>query len=192
MKISNRWIVAGLVLLLVALGAIGFSQSSSWMETKIELIKPEDVPEDMFRPIADTLTAQLAPFEQQKIWQVPLSRVEEVVHNEERVKDARVMRSWPREIQIKVWPYQPIMLVLDEKGQVYPVTKDARLLNPMPVRETRSMPIARGTQFLLQRELRQSAAHLVDAFEKEENLNSQEISEITFNQKEGFRADNFH
>lgn len=188
MKISSKWLVVILILGLVALGSIGFSNSSSWMDTKIEMVKPDDVPNELYKPVFEALNPQLGKYEKEKIWKVSLQEVEELIRTESRVRDVRVMRLWPREIQIKVWPYQPVMVVLDDKGQVFPVTKDARLLAAIPTREVSAMPIVRGAQFLAQKELRQTAVNLVNAFEKEEELRDQEISEITFNPKEGFRV----
>ena len=187
MKISSKWPIALLALTLVVLATIGFSNTSSWMDTKITIVQPEEASADLFKPVADSLAPQLQKFENQKIWNISLPAIEAIVRQEARVKDARVMRILPREIQIKIWPHEPVMVVLDDKGMVHPVTKDARLLNPLPLREARSMPIVRGVQFLAQKELRQTAVNLVDKFEKEENLRDQEISEITFTQKEGFR-----
>lgn len=187
MKIYAKWIALALVFVLVVLGAIGFSNSSSWSDTKIDMVKPEDVPDDLYKPVVDTLTPQLAAFEKEKIWKVSLADIEATVRKELRVKDVRVMRSWPRDIQIKIWPHEPILVILDDKGMLHPVTKDARLLNPVRTRDATIMPIVRGAQFLAQKELRQTAIHLVETFENEENLSNQEISEITYTSKEGFR-----
>lgn len=188
MKISSKWLAAVLIFLLVVFAIIGFANSSSWVDSKIDIVKPEEVPEELFKPVSETLKSQIAKYENIKIWKVPLDELEEMIRKEDRVKDVRVMRSWPREIQVKVWPHQPIFVVIDNKGVAHPVTKDARVLNAIAIREVHSMPIVRGAQFLAQKELRQSAVKLVNAFEQAEALNNQEISEITHSQKDGFRV----
>lgn len=187
MKISSKWWTALLVVLLFVFAGIGFTSSSSWVDTKIDLLKPDEVPEELYKPVVESLKPRLEKYEKLKIWQLSLKELEEDLRQEDRVKDVRLMRSWPREIQVKVWPYQPIFVVLDGKGHAYPVTKDARVLNAIPLREVQSMPIVRGAQFLAQKELRQMAAKLVGSFEQTEDLNNREISEITQNQKDGFR-----
>jgi cell division septal protein FtsQ len=176
-----------LTLATLVTGMVMFLRSPMVKLQSVEiLLDPSSRESFLFEKIQSSLQASLAHYNGLPFWKVRLDDVMSDVKNDRRVRIARIQRDFPHHLRVIVVPHEPVMGLLDEKGRVLPVAKDATLLPALTMKDAPNFPLLRGKEFMTDEALRMKAIELLDSIPNEGRFQSGNISEILHSNKYGF------
>jgi cell division septal protein FtsQ len=187
-RLWGKVALAGFLVMGVTAGAYYFLTRSFFRIHEVSVSLDESAESSAIFPgIKESLDTRLRSFHGQYIWRVDLERILQAVESDLRVKDAKVTRLYPDQIQISVLPYTPVVNILDKnKSYLHPVARNGEVLPPVAVRDANDSPILRGGIFLAQKSLRSQALELLHSTPVTGALSQKTISEISFSKKYGF------
>jgi cell division septal protein FtsQ len=187
-KFVFRWPFISSIILL-ACGSAFLALNPQWIKVEaieLELVKSSDQ-DLLFQRIKTSLEPQFKSFEGRFFWQVPLSRLYDLVAKDKRVKRASIRREFPSRLRVEVEPRTPVLAYLARDGRVYPVATDATLLPALPFKDSSDLPLLRGEEFRDEQELRARAIELFEVVPDDGLISKAQVSEIGYSRKEGFK-----
>jgi len=142
------------------------------------------------KPYIDQLNEDFSTFKGQSLWRFSLGKIAQHLRQQVWVKDFRISRSWPSKLQIEIEPQVLTLLYVESaklaQGVVRPVTADGDLLSEIPTHQAPSLAMLKGEVFLKDTNKRKKAIELVKSLPAEGKISHKLISEIGYDQKEGY------
>lgn len=183
-----------LILLIVVPAAVG---STLWFLDRreffnldhidITLLKNNDQPRFM-RPIVADLDKQFEAFRGTSLWRIDLEKISHEVAALPWVAEMQIRRSWPDRLEVKLKPKEVKFLFVGKAGQLFPVLDDGTFLNPIAAESLPDVVLLRGNDFVENKELLNRALKTLAEIPAEGSFSRKTISEIRYDQKEGFWA----
>ena len=158
----------------------------------IEFVGSRDLPQVVGTPgAADELERRLQklvqPFVDKKVWEVNLNNLRASIIKDEWVKDVYISRMLPSRIKVLVEPQKPVLVLVSPKKEFLPISEDGSLMSALPAGRAPDVPILRGKQYLLNKEMRLSAVQFVSRLPQEGALKSSNVSEMAWVKDRGFQ-----
>lgn len=142
------------------------------------------------KPYLDKLNVELSAYKGQSLWRLSLSGVADKLKTKNWIKEFRISRSWPNGIEVEIEPKILSLLYVDQKrlaeGFVRPVTLDGTLLPEVDTTQAPSLAMLKGEVFVKDSAKRKMAIELLKSLPEEGKLSHKLISEIGFDNKEGY------
>lgn len=132
------------------------------------------------------LGAVTRKFEKKRIWEIDLGEVRTSIVRDEWVKDVLIWRSLPNEIKIRIRPKTPVVMLVSERGEFYPITEDGSLLSVVSIDRLPDVPVLRGAEFFEGQSERVRAVNFVMSLPDEGALNRRNISEVGWTKDAGY------
>lgn len=187
MRVYAKIFIVLMVVGVIALGVVHFFEEQFLRVQSIELnldkLSDEEV---IFSRVRTSLDEKLKKHMGQWIWRLSLSQVLDEALADQRIEAASVRRIFPNKIRMTVRPHSPVVLLLAESGEFFPVAMDASLLPATPTMEVPNVPVLRGVELLKNHKLRQQAIAMYLEVPNEGLFNKKNISEILYKDAEGF------
>lgn len=156
---------------------------------KIEIVvQDEKIHERFFHPRIENLKIILATYQNKSLWDLRLREVAKLVESQEWVESVNVVRLWPANLEVRVGKKKIEFLLSNKVGKLYPVTDQAELLGEVEVKHAPDVILLQGDAFKSSSELRRKALSLVKEIPNEGGFSKVNISEISYDKKEGFWA----
>ncbi len=184
-----RWTLV-ILFLVAGLGAFVIQRNPRWVKVENFVIElAEDSQEEvLFQRISTSLRAQLAAYQGEYFWDLPLKKLHELVSRDKRVKSVEIFREFPSQVRIKIEPHTPVLAYLARDGRIYPVATDGALLPAVAVADAPDLPVLRGDAFKDELGLRELAIELLSLVPTEGSFTKKDVSEIVYSPKEGFKV----
>lgn len=189
MRIGFRLVVGLTILLMLSAGLVIFISSPMFtiQSFEIELEKNAANPY-IFPKIRDALNVKIKNIKGQSIWAVDLDRLLAQVEGDQRIKEARVQRVLPNRILVQISPYTAVANVMGASSdRLHPVAPDGQLMPAVAALDAPDGPVMRGQEFIKEIDLRKGALALLKELPEEGTLSGNNISEIDYSRKSGFR-----
>ncbi len=154
--------------------------------TETELGPGETRDENITQELKKRIEAKVADFMQHKIWEIDLGHIRTLITGDEWIKNVKIVRAYPNEIQIKVTPKNAELLLLSSRGKLLPVTDDAAILSPLAPSLLPDVPILRGENFINNLSLRKRAVELITVLPEKGLLSRRNVAEISYNSESGY------
>jgi len=140
-----------------------------------------------FEKIRDSLNLRLKPIIGQYTWNIDIQDVLTKIEKDLRIKDAKVRRVLPDQIEVTVTPFTPIAnIVANRSDKAYPLARDGEVLPAIDIVDAPDSAILRGDIFLSDAALRKDAVALLSSLPEDGGVSGKHISEIQFDKKRGF------
>lgn len=178
----------GFALTLIMLWGVYWTLRGPWFvikEFEIEM-EPGGGQEVLFQRMRRDLQGRLKHWLGKKAWEISIEDLLASVKEDTRIQRASISRRFPNGISIRLLPRDPVLGLLDQRGQVHPVASDASLLPPLAPEEAPDLPYLRGKEFFKKVELRSKAVKFIEQIPSHGMVSAASISEIQFVPKEGF------
>ena len=138
---------------------------------------------ELLKNIQEKIVSEMEPLKGQPAFRVDLKEVVRLVQLDRRVHHVHVHRKLPNRLELKVKVHEPLALLMDKKGRLLPVSRDASLLPP--VQEKVDLPILRGEKFHKRKDLRVKVLKMLEDISVMDQ-SRQKISEIRFDKRFGY------
>lgn len=125
-------------------------------------------------------------FAHKRVWEIDLGELKASVVRDEWVRDVLISRSFPNEVRVRVQPQTPMLVLVSPKGELLPVTDEAKMLSPLEAGELPDIPLLRGQEFYSSEEKRKRVVEFVQDLPEKGALNRRNISEIGWSKDEGY------
>jgi cell division protein FtsQ len=140
--------------------------------------------------LKDRVANSLQKFKGQNIWNVDLAALKAAVVGDEWVKDVLISRSFPNEIRVSIRQKNPVLLLIGQQGDFFPVTDNGRLLHALPSGALPDVPILRGETFSnsdgASADRRANAVKFILGVSDKGILSRRNISEMTWTTEDGY------
>lgn len=188
-KLVFKLIFGFIVLPLSLAGTLYYLNKNGFFNIqKIEVVLENPTPgqEQFLKPNVDSLEKTLGRYQGVSLWNVKLKGISKEVAQMGWVENARISRSWPATLSIKVKPYEVKLLFMGKSGKLVPIIKDGSFLEPVEARQAPDVALLDGDSFVKKPELRKKAVDVIEQIPAEGTFSKKTISEIRFDDKEGF------
>lgn len=142
------------------------------------------------QPYVERIQQRLNEFVGQSLWTVSLNEISKILKQEKWIQQFHISRQWPVEINLTLQPYELSYLIIQPKGNsediFIPVTSKADLLPAIDSTQTPSLAILKGADFSSDVNKRKKAIELLEALPRKGKVNSQKLSEVSYDRKEGY------
>lgn len=190
MKKTIFKIIFGFIVLPLALAGTLYylNQNGFFNIQKIQVVleKPVAGQESFLKPHVENLEQALAKYKGESLWNIKLKSVSAEVTQFDWVESIMISRSWPATLEIKVKPFEVKLLYMSKNGKMVPVIKSGALLDPVESKNAPDVTVLEGESFAKKAELRKKAVDVIDQIPAEGSFSRKTISEIRFDDKEGF------
>lgn len=175
-------------ILLLTLGAVGTAAQRAGLfkirEVKV-VLQSQEAP--FLLPKEKQIQDQLDRVKGQSLWSVNISELNRELLQQEWIKDVQIIRRFPFFLLVKVVPQEVSMVLITPHGQMLPLASEGKLLSAIPANEVPDLPLLRGKVFFDSLEMRKKALDLLKQLPSSGKLNINSISEISFDDREGFQ-----
>ncbi len=162
--------------------------SQGFLKAKpVELVLDETAKDEQaaFDKIYDAMRVQLKPYENIWVWNLNLPDVLKTIELDPRIQTTQVLRTFPNRVTVVIRPKLSNLNLLDQDGDLHPVTNDGALLPPFHPTQAPDRPTLRGPQFFTNQSLREKAVKLIEQLPEKGNFSKASVSEVHFD-KSGF------
>jgi cell division septal protein FtsQ len=195
-KIFQRNFLLSVVAFVLTAGILlGFSRKSNLfvvgqIPIKIESVSESDQSSVFSRSgLHERLEATVSPLKGKKIWDIDMSSLRAAIAGDEWVKDVLISRTFPSAMKIRVTQKNPILVLVNNKGEFAPVTEEGEVLSSLPAGSLPDVPLLRGEGLGKdQAEIdlrRMQIVNFVLALPTKGVLTRKNISEISWNHEDG-------
>jgi len=104
-------------------GAVWLALNPRWIKiefVQLDLAARARDQQLLFERIQTSLTPQFQNLAGKFFWEVPLSKVFELVNKDKRVRKVSVYREFPSKLRVEIEPQTPVLAYLGEDNRVYP------------------------------------------------------------------------
>lgn len=174
---------------------LGFSQRSGLFVVGQVPIKIESASEtdqsNLFSGsgLKDRLQATVQPLAGKKIWEIDMSQLRAAIAGDEWVKDVLISRTFPSAMKIRVTQKNPILVLVNGKGEFSPITEEGEVLRPLKAGSLPDVPILRSEGLGKEKDeaerRRLQIVSFVMALPSKGVLTRKNISEISWNHEDG-------
>ncbi|MNT10521.1 Cell division protein FtsQ [compost metagenome] len=183
-------LIFGFIVLPLVIGGTLYSlnENGFFNISKIE-VRLENAPanqEAFLNPLVQELEKDLQAYQGQSLWNIKLKKLSNVIDKEEWIETAALKRNWPSSLVVRVKPYEVKLLYLGKGSQLMPIIKDGQMLKAIDSRRAPDVALLGGEVFVKKPELRKKAVELMEEIPAQGSFSRKTISEIRFDQKEGF------
>lgn len=145
---------------------------------------------DLQNKVHQRLQKKMQSFKGQNILAVPLSRIRQNVLSDVWVESVTIERRLPNELHMQLELKSVVFMYLNKKGQFFPVSHQAQLLNPISPDLVSDVPLIRSTEIIKNPELLKKVISLYLEIPREGVLSQQTISEVDWSAAEGLIVEN--
>lgn len=158
---------------------------------RVESVQPYLAPNStqtlLYQRIQASLLPQFQTLAGKFFWDVPLSKVYDIVTKDKRVRKVQIYREFPTKLKVEIEPQTPVLAYLSSDNRIYPVAADATLLPALNLADAQDMPVIRGAELKDEQRLREQALELFERIPNEGSLRKSNVSEILYSRKDGFK-----
>ena len=112
------------------------------------------------------------------IWKIDVAHIIRIVQSEPYIGSVLVLRLLPHRFLIKLSARKPLLVWLNPKGHIHPVSQDGKLLPPVNPAQMPDLPILRSPKFFQQENLRKLAIQFILKLPAHGLFSRHSISEI--------------
>lgn len=141
---------------------------------------------NFLKPELAKLKSKLEKYQERSLWDLRLNDVASEMSDDLWIESSRISRSWPSTLAITVKPYKIKFLLVNKNGSLQPVIRDGNMLNPIESSMAPDVILLQGEKFKKDPVLRKKAVELLTEIPAEGSFSSSTISEINFDEKDGF------
>jgi cell division protein FtsQ len=140
------------------------------------------------KPLIEKLDQSLEVYRGQSLWSLGVGDISRKVGGLSWVQEHSVSRSWPSRLNVKIRAHEVRALLLTENEQLHPVISGGEILGPVQSGAAPDVIILEGANFAQKNDLRQKALELLKELPKEGVFSTKTLSEIRWDQRQGFVA----
>ena len=134
-------------------------------------------PEEEIRAV---IQEKLNPFIGKQIWKIDLDDLKNVIQSEPYIGSVKILRLLPDRFLVQLAARQPILVLLDSKGKMHPLSVDGKLLPPVSPKQAPDLPILRNKVFFEQEKLRKLAVQFILLLPQKGLFSRDNVSEINY------------
>lgn len=144
--------------------------------------------EQFQKPLVADLDSKMESFRGKSLWDLDLVEISKMISNLNWVENVYLSRSWPTRLNIRVVARDVKLVFVNKAGQMFPVVAEGQLLDGISSKQIPDVTLLHGDVFEKDKELRKRAVKLIEEIPDEGKFSRKNISEIRFDNKEGFWA----
>ncbi|MCB0341408.1 MAG: FtsQ-type POTRA domain-containing protein [Bdellovibrionales bacterium] len=186
MRVWFKIVFAFLVIVGGAWGARLLIAQNFMPVRNVQIVAGSEAEPLLFTRIEKGLRPKLDSLQGKSIWAISLDEIMTLTLADRRVKSVEVQRQLPGQLKVVVTPHEPQLLLVKNGGYFLPVARDASLLPELKGVSIPDLPLLRGSEFLLNTELRQQALKLLESLPHEGLFTSEQVSELSYSEDKGF------
>ena len=186
MRDLNRLLI--IVLTFAIVGALLFLSDKSYFQLNTISINQFDnsARDWLFDDIKKKVRTDTKAYVGKYMWEIDLKDLMTHVELDKRVNKVQVKRKFPNKIEVKILPHEPIAMYFSRKEGVLPIARDGNFMPKLNRGDFLDTPIMRGVAFYKDIKLRKKAIELILNLENNNYLNSQKVSEVLYDSKQGY------
>lgn len=142
--------------------------------------------EQFLNPHVESLKEALAKYKGQSLWSLSINKISKELAQFDWIETTKINRSWPATLTLTISAYEVKLLFMSKNGKIIPIIKDGTFLVPVDQKQAPDVALLEGEAFLKKIELRKKAVSIIDQIPSVGSFSSKTISEIGFEEKEGF------
>lgn len=120
------------------------------------------------------------------LWALDLPRLNERLSRFEWIESINISRIWPSKLSVRVQMKEVKLIVVGHQGKFFPVVQEGQLLTSIDIGNAPDVALLFGESFEKKIDLRKKALQLVSELPTEGAFSKKTISEIHYDEKEGF------
>lgn len=167
--------------LIIALNKNGFFNIR---EIPLEILD-SDNQQVYYTPFLAKLQKELDTNRGQSLLDIKISRIYKVMAKLDWIEKIAIQRQWPNILKIEIQP-KVVQLIFLDNGKLYPVIRDGRLQKSVAPNQAPDVAFLVGKEFQNNQHLRKQAVSVMNEIPDQGPINKKNISEIKFDQKDGF------
>lgn len=182
-------VILGFVLVPSALvGALySLEQNGFFNIDHIEIVVLNSLDQTKYlEPYIKNLDEELETFRGVSLWKIHLPSVDKKLSEKEWLEEAQISRQWPSRIRIELKIKEVKLLMMTHQGKFVPVVQDGETLPTVELKQAPDVALLQGDVFEKQPEVRKKVVQMMNEIPKEGSFSKKTISEIHFDEKEGF------
>lgn len=151
----------------------------------ISYLNSGDVPK-WLQPLWIEEVQKLQKWKDKDLATLELSAVEKEIREEAWVKEVRLARSWPKQLEIQIAFKDLVAYGRTGKGKLIPLLEDGNRLPPTEFEEKFNLPLLTADLTQAEEAKLQGALHFLQIFPNDGSLNRDRISEVGYDSKDGY------
>lgn len=151
-------------------------------------VENEAYQEQFQKPLVADLDRKMEAYRGKSLWDLDLGEISKVVSRLKWVENVYLSRSWPTRLNVRVIAKDIQLLYVNKAGLMFPVVAEGQLLDGVTSKEIPDVVLLHGDVFEKDKEMRKRAVNLIAEIPAEGKFSKKNISELRFDQKEGFWA----
>lgn len=177
--------ISVIILLILASYVFVFDQTVFGFKNKDIVVQGETWHKIVLEQYRKKWQVRFLPYQNKNLWQVPLSRLRSEAAEDISVQDVVMERVWPSGIRVEITLKPIVMVFLESKKSVLPVTADGQILEPMDLDLAPDVPILRNRQILHQPESLRKMLDLYAMLPREGVISKAEVAEVDWSAEQG-------
>lgn len=176
------------LILIILIGSIRRLEENGFFNlTDIEFeIVNEDTNFDFLKKEMQETESLLRVYQGQSLWNISIEKIEQVIEKKNWIKEYKLKRRWPHTLVFEVEPYELKFIYLNAQNELFPILSNAAILPKIDVRKAPDVPLLVGEYFKGNKNNIKSAIKMFDSLATEGRFSKRNISEIRYNQKQGY------
>lgn len=155
-------------------------------ELQISVVKADEHA-SFYEPLAKKIETAMAKYKGQSLFQLDLNQLKTQLLKEAWIEQVHLTRRWPQTIQLQIQSKKIPFIFIEKERYARPVLEDGTLLERVPLERAPQAVVLVSPEFKTQLELRKKAVAVLNEVPKDSGvLNQAKISEIKFDEKDGF------
>ncbi len=154
--------------------------------SKIQITPTSGQESEYFEHFKNEVEADLSPLKKELIWKVNIRDIIAKIKKKPWVQEAQARRVFPNKLEINLALQEIEFILVAERGDKYPISKDGKLLPKISDRFLPDVPLLRGRKFFDDMDLREEVLLLSSLLPPTGTLSRAGLSEIYFEAKNGF------
>ena len=123
---------------------------------------------------------KLKPFIGKQMWRIDLDELSNIIQSEPYIGSVKILRLLPDRFLVQLSARQPVLVLLDSKGKMHPLSVDGKLLPPLSSKQAPDLPILRDRVFFDQEKLRKLAIQFILLLPQTGLFSRDNVSEISY------------
>ncbi|MAV90105.1 MAG: hypothetical protein CL676_01700 [Bdellovibrionaceae bacterium] len=175
------------ILIFILLVGVYFSFGNRLVVKEVHVeLDPESHQQEIFKEIQDDWKARIESLKGKSMIRYSYSEWLNSLEKDPRVKRVLLRRQFPENLTLRILPYDPVLSLVDEKGNLRPIAKGSEVLPRLRSSSLPDTALLRGKDFIENRDLRKRALELFFDLPTEGDFRRSLVSEIRYDKASGF------
>ena len=171
-----------LIIVLLSVSLLLYYVFNKWLVLKDFQVQLSAQPawEKPEEEIHAVIQEKLNPFLGKRMWKINLDELKSTIQSEPYIGSVKILRLLPDRFLVQLSARRPVLVLLDSKGKMHPLSVDGKFLPPLSPKQAPDLPILRDNVFFNKEELRKLAIQFILLLPQTGLFSQGNISEISY------------